>query len=103
MATPEEIGSLRLLIAEATDTHYTDESLSSRIDASSDLNSLAYTIWGEKAARYSALVDITEGGSSRKNSNLQANALTMAKHFAELAASGGQAPVSGTRIKRLKR
>lgn len=82
MATADQIIRLRLLVGEDTQEPYTDESLSARIDtALGNLDRVAYEVWVEKAARYSRLVDISEGGSSRSNSDLFARAQSMAAMF----------------------
>lgn len=82
MASAEQIAELRRKIAEPDATTYSDAVLGVRIDeASNDINNVAYDIWQEKAAMYADLVDISEAGSSRKNSQLHANALKMAHYF----------------------
>lgn len=105
MASDDAVYALRLLIAELGEDSYTQEALSDRIDAADgELNGVAYQIWTEKAAKYSALVDISEGGSSRKNSSLQAQALVMVKHFKGLLPVEDTSGTStGLRIKRLTR
>jgi len=98
MATAEQIAELRDMVSEPDSSNgYTDEKLNERIDSNAgDLNTTAASIWQEKASTYSEMVDISEAGSSRKNSQLMSNALTMSKHFAGLATAG--APVPGTDI-----
>ena len=88
MATPEQIAALRLLIAEPADSAtYTDAVLGAMIDAADDeLNQAAYEVWVQKAAAAAELVDISEGGSTRKMGDIYEQALSMAKHF------GGQVP-----------
>jgi hypothetical protein len=81
MATVEEIAQLRLLIAEPTEDTYSDEVLSDLLDASASANHAALEIWTQKAAAYTRLVDISEGGSQRKNSDLLKNALLMAEVY----------------------
>ena len=67
MATPEQVAALRLLIAESDELNYTDTVLGDRLDAVTGNGDLvAYQIWTEKAAGAATLVDISEGGSSRK-------------------------------------
>jgi len=78
MADPAVIAELRRLIDEPTPETFTDEVLSARIDASPDLPALAGQIWREKAATYAGLVDIKEGNSDRKLSQLYKQALEMA-------------------------
>ncbi len=82
MATSADIATLRRYIAEPDDTNgYVDADLSTRIDNSSSLFDLASEIWQEKAGALTDLSDITEAGSSRKNSQLYKNALEMAAYF----------------------
>lgn len=85
MATVEEVAQLRLMIAEPDETTYTDEMLATIIDSmaqtSLPLPEAAYAVWVLKAASYTDLVDISEGGSSRKNGDLHKRALTMADLF----------------------
>lgn len=103
MATVEQIAALRLLIAEQIDAEpYTDTKLSDRIDAGGDLNTVAAEVWQEKAAKYADLVDISEGGSSRKMGDLHEQALNMVAHFRSIIPTG-LAPAGGTRIRRLSR
>lgn len=103
MASAEEIAAFRLLIGTPEDAApYTDAELSDRIDAAAgNLNALAATIWREKAAHYSTLVDVSESGSSRKMGDLHKNALAMAANFAGLDSSTGS--TSGMRFHRLTR
>lgn len=81
MATEVELAELRLLIAEPDETTYTDEMLSVVFDSAETMNHAALEIWTQKAARFAELVDISEGGSQRKNSDLQKNAVTMMSVF----------------------
>lgn len=104
MASAAEIASLRLLIAESTDTEpYTDAALGARLDADGDINQTAYGIWLEKAAARADLADISEGGSSRKQGDLYEQNLAMAKQFKDRITEG--TPVSGgsTKIRKLRR
>jgi hypothetical protein len=83
MATPEEVAELRLLTDEPTDGDpYTDDYLAGVIDSQGSLQAAAMYVWGLKAARYSSLVDMAEGTSSRKMSDMLDNALRMRQQFA---------------------
>jgi hypothetical protein len=95
MATAEQIAELRRMVSEPLDgSTWTDEVLGTRIDdAQGDLNTVASGVWEEKAATYSEMVDISEAGSSRKNSQLMGNALKMAGFYLDKAES--LAPVPG--------
>lgn len=84
MADATTIADLRRLINEPTDTEpWTDTYLSGRIDAwlltGGTVQGLAATIWREKASEYSELIDIQEGSSNRKLSQLMTQALKMAE------------------------
>lgn len=79
MADAATIAELRRLIDEPTQEPFTDEALGVRIDAhEGELRLLAATMWREQAARYAKLIDIKEGNSDRKLSQLHKQALTMA-------------------------
>lgn len=97
MATAIEVQALRLLIAEDTKDTYSDEALATRLDAASgSADTVAYQVWTEKAAATAGLVDISEGGSSRKMGDLYEQAINMAKVFAERAAAESLPPVAGS-------
>jgi hypothetical protein len=81
MATAADIATLRLLIAEPTSDTYTDSALGIIIDASDSLDAAALEVWIQKAAASAELVDISEGGSQRKNSDVYKNALLMVQLF----------------------
>lgn len=106
MASDAEVQQLRLLVAEPTNAlPYTDAALSTAIDnAEGDLNLAAYNIWTQKAAAAADLVDVTEGGSSRKMGDLHEQALGMARHFGSQV-SGGVEPDAPryTRVRKLSR
>lgn len=89
MATAEDVARLRRLTNEPTDTTYTNIILSAYIDAALTVELAASEVWLEKAAKYSALVDTTEGSSSRKMSQLRDAALKMAELY-----GGGSAVVT---------
>lgn len=82
MADAEMIAELRRLIDEPTQDPYTDLILSDRLDAVlGDVQTLAGTLWREKAARFAGLIDVQEGNSNRKMSQLYTQALKMADSF----------------------
>lgn len=104
MATISELQALRLLIAEPTEDSYNDVVLSERLDAvSGDLDRLAYAIWTEKAAAYSALVDVSESGSSRKLGDLHKNALAMREAIGARVSEADSPTQTGVRIGRIVR
>lgn len=93
MATADQIAELRRKISEPDQTTYSDADLSNKIDNGGSINAVAADIWEEKSAMYSEMVDISEAGSSRKNSQLSSNARAQASYFRQQAA--GQQPVAG--------
>lgn len=105
MATPEQIAALRLLIAEPSEETYTDAVLMALYDAAANPNLVAYDIWTQKAAAVAGLVDVSEGGSSRKMGDLYEQYLSMAATFATRATSETLPPTGAgsLRIKSLTR
>lgn len=107
MTTPlAPLDLLRLYIADeqptdGTNPMFTDAELNSAL-ASSNNNPERAAVegWRWKAAKYAALVDVTEGNAARAMSDLQDHAIQMIKHF-EASRSG---PVEGrTTIGRIRR
>lgn len=100
MATPEQIAELRDLVND-TEAPYTfsAQALSGYIDAAESVHSAAGVVWTIKATKYAGLVDVTEGSSSRKMSQLHKQALEMATYFgaAPATAATPRSSRSGTR------
>lgn len=70
MATPQQIAELRLEVKEADNVApYTDEFLGGLFDAYG-VTGAAQRVWVAKRNAVANLVDISEGGSSRKMSQL---------------------------------
>jgi hypothetical protein len=107
VATVAEVEQLRLMIAEPDDTTYTDAMLGALLDGYAGgtlpLSRAARDIWYQKAASYADLVDISEGGSQRKNGDLHKRALTMAELYAGQADAEDNGSLRATRIARLTR
>lgn len=104
MATVAAIASLRRLINDSGDVvAYSDVELSSRLDAAASASSLAAEIWREKAASYSGLVDISESGSSRKNSDLYKNATSQAGYYDGLSLIDGSVTAGRPRSRPITR
>ena len=106
MATAEEIAALRLLIAEPSDKLYSDVTLGEFLDLYTNQYRAAYEVWTQKAALTAGLVDITEGGSTRKMGDLHEQALSMAEQMRVRAISGDDTPDGsqpGIRIHKLTR
>lgn len=82
MATLADIATVhRMTGTTADDAVYTDSVIGTYIDNLGSNEAAAGAIWGEKAAAASGLVDVSESGSSRSLSQLQANALKMQQHY----------------------
>jgi hypothetical protein len=97
MAGIVDINIVRLNVDESTETLFSDDSISALVDALG-VNGASAAIWRQKAARFSAMVDVSEAGASRKMSGLYANALAMAREYdrlltVEIAAATGTGPI----------
>lgn len=80
MAEPEEIATLSLLVGGTPDLP--DEQLGPIIDSNAgDLDAAAAVVWEIRAAKYHALVNISESGSSRNMGDLYKNAIAMAQYY----------------------
>lgn len=107
MATPPTpMDLLRLYIddvmpTDGSDPMFSDAELTLVLtQANNDPERAAVEGWRWKAAKYAALVDVTEGNASRAMSDLQGHALDMVAHF-EKSRSG---PTEGrTRIGSIRR
>lgn len=87
MANNDDYLRLKRMTGEDDSTKYTNADLEIFIrSAGGDINLAASTIWAEKASDYADLVNITEAGSSRSNSDLFKHAADMRDHF--LSVSG---------------
>lgn len=95
MATTQEITELRLEIREpANVAPYTDDFLGEMID-SYGVTESAHKIWINKRNSVSNLVDITEGGSSRKMSQLFDNYnKIVAAYETDASASSGRSSMT---------
>lgn len=105
-APPTPMDLLRLYIddvmpTDGSDPMFSDADLNYVLgQANNDPERAAVEGWRWKAAKYAALVDVTEGNASRAMSDLQQHALDMVKHF-ESARTG---PTEGrTRIGTIRR
>lgn len=94
MATAEQIAVLRAKINQPDNIEpYTDAALGALIDAAEgDTDEVAGSIWGQKAASFSTLVDVSESGSSRKMGDLYKNAMAMSNFFSNKAAADDPIP-----------
>lgn len=80
MATAGEIADVRLNTDEPTPAIYTDVAIGALVDVTS-VALASGAIWAQKAAAYAKLVDVSEAGASRKQSDLFDHAMKMAAHW----------------------
>lgn len=81
--TAEERMQLRRMIGDATEPYtYDDAQIDEWLTATEgDSRAAAASFWYNKSTEYSGMVDISEAGSSRKNSDLFKNAMQLAQAF----------------------
>lgn len=93
----------RIANEPADDSKYSSEKLAEILQIhSGNLNLAAAQIWQEKAAVYSALVDMQEGETKRNLSDMMKNALEMAK-VCQASADTGDTGVHQTTTSRILR
>jgi hypothetical protein len=80
MTSASDIRDVRANTDESGDDVYSDDDLS-RLISSFGVAGTISRIWEEKAARYSGLVSVSEGGSSMSLGQLYQNAVSMAGYW----------------------
>lgn len=91
---PSDLETLRRLTDEPDETTYSDAELNSRLAVTgASVHSVARDVWGEKMAAAAALVNVSEGGSSRSMSQAYDHAASMYNHFAGLVLTAAGNPV----------
>jgi hypothetical protein len=89
MATNDDYLRLRRMTGEIGSKTYNDTDLDEFITlAAGDLNLAASAIWREKASAYADLVNMSEAGSSRSNSDLFKHAKEQEATFLAASSSG---------------
>ena len=84
---PTTLATLRRYIAESSQEPYADEVLNDMFDANGgDVEVTAAEVWRDKAARAAMLVDTSEGNSTRKMSQVYAQAVKQAEFYGGTAA-----------------
>jgi len=103
MSTPAEIAELRLAIKESADAEpYTDELLGTFID-SYGMDTATYKLWRSKLAAVANLVDMSEGGSSRKMSQLFDHYTKIVASYAPAGEGSGTEVVEAPRTRKIER
>jgi len=95
---------LRRLIGDAVEPYTFDDATIDEwlTETDGDVRSAASHYWYQKAVSYSESVDITEAGSSRKNSDLFKHAIELAKQYDDDDDDGG-AEVTPSTTRRIVR
>lgn len=93
MATPADIAEVRRMTGEVGSGVYTDEIIGAYVDDAATLGQAAARIWGEKASSYADLVNMSEAGSSRNNSDLFKHAKEQQAYYEDFG--GTVVPDSG--------
>lgn len=82
---------LRRMTGEVDSDKYSNTDLDKFLErAQGDLDAAASLVWGEKAGDYADLVNQSEAGSSRSNSDLFKHAVEQRDYFASIT----QAPIT---------
>lgn len=99
-----DVAMLRRLTDELTDSNFGDAFLADLLASNGgDVNKTASAVWSMKAAASAGLVDVTESGSSRKLSDVSANALAMSKYLAGAGSTVAEAASGVTRVRQIQR
>lgn len=81
MATPDQIAQVRRNTNESTQEPFADDLIWGLIDDLGSVEAASASIWEQKAASYSELVNVSEAGASRALGDLYKNALSMADRW----------------------
>lgn len=104
MASSDDYLRLRRMTGEVGSKTYTDTDLDLFLsEAGGDFNAAAALIWGEKASAYADLVNISEAGSSRSNSDLFKHAKEQQVYFDSISGGGVAAVETGSTTRRIVR
>jgi hypothetical protein len=105
MANDDQYLRLRRLTGEtAPDSAYTDADLQEFInEAQQSLEIAAGMIWREKAATYADMVNHSEAGSSRSESDLYDRAIAQAGYWEGQTGTGSAADTGGSTTRRIVR
>ena len=103
--TPEEQAIVAQIRANVGETSYTDEELLEMYKTLGSVNCVAARVWSEKAGQAGDLIDITEGSSTRRMSQIGTQARTTADFYTALctAEKGGGGDTRRTRTRAIER
>lgn len=102
---PEVRMQLRLLIGDASEPYtFNDDQIDEMLTAvDGNVRSAASGFWYNRATEYSEMVDISEAGSSRKNSGLFTNAMALAKQYDDSDGEDDSAVIAPSTTRRIVR
>jgi len=103
MPTTDDYTQLRRMTGEMDEASYDNTTLDAYITAAGSLEAAAAKIWGEKASAYADLVNMSEAGSSRSNSDLFKHAQEQRVYYENLVPGAITAPVTGSTTRPIKR
>lgn len=104
MASNDEYLRLRRMTGEDDSEKYTNTDLEAFFDqAGGDIYGAASLVWGEKAGDYADLVNISEAGSSRSNSDLFKHAVEQRDYFGSLSAPTPTSTTGASTTRRITR
>lgn len=102
--TAAQLATLRRFTAESSQAPYDDATLNAMYDANlADINVTAAEVWREKAARAAALVDTSEGASSRKMSQVYTQSIKQAEFYGGTGVPGAPVIVRGAKTRAIER
>lgn len=103
--TPEEEEIVTQIRANVGETSYTDEELLEMHRTLGSVYCVAARVWAEKAGQAGDLIDITEGSSTRRMSQIGTQARTTADFYIALcvAEKGGGGDTRRTRTRAIER
>ena len=103
MADQDQIEELRRLTGESDTENYSDAQFSTFITNAGSVTAAAAAVWAEKMAMYADLVNMSEGGSSRSNSDLFEHAKQMRDHFQSIIDAPVVVPAAFTTTRKIVR
>jgi hypothetical protein len=104
MPNEDDIARLRRMTGESGSKTYTDTQIEQfLIDSTGNFNVAASRIWGEKASAVADMVNISEAGSSRSNSDLYDHAIDRQNYFASLGTGADVPTVASSTTRRIER
>lgn len=103
--TLEQQRIINAIKSRVGDTALTDEELYALFVEKNSVNAVAAEVWSQKAGEAGDFIDITEGSSTRKLSQIATQAREMAAFYSSLYASEGGSATPGrpSRVRAIER